>query len=276
MKNKKKPKVLLIGWDAADWKVIHPLMDAGKMPALEKLVNKGVSGNIATLEPVLSPMLWSSIATGKLADKHGIHGFTEPDPNTGHIRPVSGASRKAKAVWNILSHQNFNSNVIGWWPSHPAEPIKGVCVSNLYQRATADFGKPWPMLKGCVHPEELSKQFMQLRIHPAELTAAHVLPFIPLLEKINQEKDKRLATFLKLLADTATIQSAVTWSMENTDWDFTAVYFDGVDHFSHAFMKYHPPRLPGISEKDFEIYKDVVNSAYIFHDMLLERLVELA
>ena len=26
-------KVLLVGWDAADWKVIHPLMDAGEMPA---------------------------------------------------------------------------------------------------------------------------------------------------------------------------------------------------------------------------------------------------
>ena len=38
-------KVLLIGWDAADWNVINPLMDAGEMPALEKLVNKGVIGN---------------------------------------------------------------------------------------------------------------------------------------------------------------------------------------------------------------------------------------
>ena len=37
---KSKRKVLLIGWDAADWKVIHPLLDAGKMPALEKLINR--------------------------------------------------------------------------------------------------------------------------------------------------------------------------------------------------------------------------------------------
>ena len=50
-------KVLLLGWDAADWKVITPLMDAGLMPNLEKLVSQGVMGNLSTLSPVLSPML---------------------------------------------------------------------------------------------------------------------------------------------------------------------------------------------------------------------------
>ena len=73
-------KVLLIGWDAADWKVINPLMDQGLMPTLEDFVNHGVMGNIATLRPILSPMLWNSIASGKRADKHGILGFMEPDP----------------------------------------------------------------------------------------------------------------------------------------------------------------------------------------------------
>ena len=53
-------KLLLIGWDAADWRVIHPLMDAGKMPALRGLVTEGVMANLATLHPVLSPMLWKN------------------------------------------------------------------------------------------------------------------------------------------------------------------------------------------------------------------------
>ena len=51
MSKKLAKKVLLIGWDAANWKVIHPLMDSGKMPALEKLINTGVMGNLATLDP---------------------------------------------------------------------------------------------------------------------------------------------------------------------------------------------------------------------------------
>src|SRR5207248_4665893 len=82
-------KVLLIGWDAADWRVIMPLIDAGKMPNLGRVIEEGICGNIATLQPVLSPMLWTSIATGKRAYKHGIHGFSEPDPITGSIRRVT-------------------------------------------------------------------------------------------------------------------------------------------------------------------------------------------
>ena len=123
-------KVLLIGWDGADWKVINPLLDSGKMPTLERFINKGVMGNLASLSPTLSPLLWTSIATGMRPFKHGILHFTEPDPYTGGIRPVTSTSRAVKAIWNILNQNGYKSNIIGWWPSHPAEPINGVMVSS--------------------------------------------------------------------------------------------------------------------------------------------------
>jgi predicted AlkP superfamily phosphohydrolase/phosphomutase len=64
-------KVLLIGWDAADWKIINPLLDQGLMPTLNVFVDHGVMGNLATLRPILSPMLWNSIATGKRPAREG-------------------------------------------------------------------------------------------------------------------------------------------------------------------------------------------------------------
>ncbi len=91
-------KVLLIGWDAADWKVIRPLMDAGKMPNVQRLVAAGASGQIATLHPPLSPMLWTSIATGKRPFKHGIHGFSEPTPDGRGVQPVTNLSRKCESA----------------------------------------------------------------------------------------------------------------------------------------------------------------------------------
>jgi predicted AlkP superfamily phosphohydrolase/phosphomutase len=74
------PRLLLIGWDAADWKTIDRLVDQGDMPIMKGLIERGTRGNLTTLHPVLSPMLWTSIATGKRPFKHGIHGFAEPDP----------------------------------------------------------------------------------------------------------------------------------------------------------------------------------------------------
>jgi predicted AlkP superfamily phosphohydrolase/phosphomutase len=69
----------------------------------------GAAGQIATLHPPLSPMLWTSIATGKRPFKHGIHGFTEPAPDGGGIRPITNLSRKCKALWNILSQNDLRS-----------------------------------------------------------------------------------------------------------------------------------------------------------------------
>ena len=246
------------------------------MPTLEDFVNHGVMGNLATLHPILSPMLWNSVATGKRPDKHGILGFIEPDPQTGGVRPVTSTSRKVKAVWNILTQRGYKTHVLGWFAGHPAEPINGIAVSDLYPHAVAPLGKEWPLPPGAVHPESLRETFAQLRMHPSEVTEAAILPWIPRAAEIDQDKDKRLESFARILAENCSIHNAATWILQNQAWDFMAVYYNGIDHFCHGFMHFHPPRMEGVSEDQFEIYKDVVNGAYRFHDMMLQTLVELA
>ena len=268
--------MLLVGWDAADWKVIRPLMDAGKMPTVRRLVENGSAGQISTLHPPLSPMLWTSIATGKRPFKHGIHGFSEPTPDGRGVQPVSNLSRKSKAIWNILNQNQLRSVVIGWWPSHPAEPIHGVMVSDLFHRAYRPLDEGWPLPAHAVHPKELAEAIAGLRVHPDQLTPELVEPFIPLAKEIDQDHDKRLAVFLRMLAECMSIHSAAVWSLENQPWDFFAVYHDAIDHFSHAFMRYHPPRQAWIGERDYELYHNVVSMAYQLHDEMLGTLIQKA
>ena len=136
-----KKKVMLIGWDAADWKVINELVEKGSMPNVGKMIESGTMGNMRTLSPVLSPMLWTSIATGKRPYKHGIFGFTEPTPNGDSVQPMTNTSRRCKAVWNILNQNDMKSLVVGWWPSHPAEPINGVMVSDFFHKVPQETGR---------------------------------------------------------------------------------------------------------------------------------------
>ena len=269
-------KVLLVGWDAADWKIIQPLMAAGKMPNVERLVRNGAAGQIATLHPPLSPMLWTSIATGKRPFKHGIHGFTEPAPDGSGVQPITNLSRKSKALWNILSQNERRSVVIGWWPSHPVEPINGVMVSDQYHRATGPLDKGWPMPADTVHPAKLAECLAGLRMHPDLITPEMVEPFIPLAKEIDQDEDGRLALFLRTLAECMSIQSAAVWLLDNEPWDFFAVYFEAIDHFCHGFMRYYPPRQPWIGSRDFELYHNVVSKAYELHDEMLGGLMRRA
>ena len=267
---------MLVGWDAADWKVIHQLMDEGKMPATQKLVDNGVMGNLATLSPVLSPMLWTSIATGKRPFKHGIYGFTEPTPDRSTVQPMTNVSRKCKAIWNILNQNQKKSIVVGWWPSHPAEPIDGVMVSDFFHKVPRIPGQSWDLMDKCIHPAELTQELEQVRIHPAHIAAEFLLPFVPNIAKIDQMTDSRLSSVIRVLSECTSIHGAATHLLETQEWDFAAIYYDAIDHFSHGFMRYHPPRQQHISEEDFEIYKNVVAAGYIYHDMMLARLLELA
>lgn len=271
-------RLLLVGWDAADWHVIDPLLEAGRMPHLARLINGGVMASLATLHPVVSPMLWTSIATGKLADKHGVYGFTERDPTSG-ARPYASTSRRTKALWNILQQAlGWRCNVVAWWASYPAEPLAGASVSNLFFRTKAgelDENR-WRVPTNAVHPPELSGKLLRQLMHISEVDETLALPFVPRAAEIDQKTDRRLESLAKLITECINVHTVTTALMEERPWDFTAVYFDSIDHFSHAFMPYHPPRMHNVTEEDAAMYGEVMRGIYMFQDMMLGRLVELA
>ncbi len=197
---KSKRKVLLIGWDAADWKIIDQLMENGLMPAMKSLVDRGVRGRLATLDPPLSPMLWTSIATGVRPYQHGVLGFVEPD-GEGGVRPVSSHSRKVKAIWNMLSMEGYTSNVVGWWPSNPVESIKGCMVSNLFQqekkgKETMEMDN-WEMPEGTIYPERIRDRMKEVRVHPYEITGNLVMPFVPQAVVLDKKKGQAIVSYCK-------------------------------------------------------------------------------
>ena len=265
-------RVLLVGWDAADWQMIRPLMARGLMPTTARFLERAASGNLATTRPILSPILWNTIATGRRPDAHGILGFTEPVPDGPGVRPVASTSRRCKALWNILTQCGLRSNVVGWYASHPAEPIAGVMVSNQAEAGGAD--KPMP--PGAVHPPHMAEALAACRVHPSELDATAILPFVPQAAQLMQQQDNRLGKLAVLLAQTASVHAMATHLLAQSDWDFTAVYYDGIDRFGHEFMEFHPPKMAAVSQEDFDAYHLCMEGIYRFHDMMLDALLQLA
>ena len=274
----KRKRLLVVGWDSADWKIIRPLVQQGTMPMMAKIMHDGVHGNLSTLEPSLSPMLWTTIATGRHAAEHGVHGFTEVrDKN---VVPVSASTRRCRAVWNILSERGLKTNLVGWFASQGERDPNVRMVSNLFAHAPktpvaspADWPAPPP---GTFWPESLAEKLSPLRVSPHELDGDVLRMFVADPDKIDQEKDRRLFMLAEKLAEAFSVQAAATWLMEDGEWDLTMVYFRAIDEICHLFMPFHPPRMEGAPEKDFAHYHDVVKSAYRLHDLMLTRLIDLA
>ena len=278
-----KKRLLLVGWDSADWKLIHPLMDSGAMPTLEKLVNSGTSGNLTTLEPQLSPMLWTSIATGKMAYHHGVPGFTEVDPQSGAIVPVSAATRKCTTLWEMLAERGLKSHIVSWFATQGEQNIPGKMVSNMYchvPKVPADSDPAtWPPPPpGTYWPPELAEELNEDRVSMHDIDPDYVLRlFVPNGHKVDQSKDQRLVSLAKRLSEAFSAHNAAVRLMEiDPEWDLFVVYYRTIDEICHEFMHYHPPKMDGIPEEDFEMYKEVVNGAYRMHDLMLRRLLELS
>lgn len=273
-------KLLLIGWDAADWQMIHPLVDAGRMPNLARLLETGVMGNLLTLQPILSPILWTSIATGKRGYQHGVTGFVEPTPDGTALRPTASSTRRCKALWNILSEAGKRCHAVGWYASHPAELINGCYISQQFPVAPAS-ATPlhWPPQPNSVQPVALAEALTELRLHPGEVTGPMLSQFIPLAAHLDQrdpEVRRLFNSFAKRLAECISLHAVTTAVMEEMPWDFCTAYYEAIDHVGHDFMAFHPPRMPNVRPDLFEVFAGVMNATYELHDQMLGRLVELA
>jgi Type I phosphodiesterase / nucleotide pyrophosphatase len=133
-----KPRVLFVGIDGATWKVIGRMLQRGELPAFRRLVEEGAwMPDFATLELSLSPVIWTTVATGRAPADHGVLTFTSELPNGARI-PVTGSVRKARAIWELASRRGVSVGVIGWWASWPAERVNGYVVTDHANPALSD------------------------------------------------------------------------------------------------------------------------------------------
>ena len=143
------PKVAIFGIDAADWRVIDPLIAAGHLPTFARLKQTGGVGVMRSEPPLLSPIIWTTIATGREPEDHGVLDFMVDTPGGGQA-PVTGGARRVKAIWEIWSGANRNVLVTGWWATWPADHVRGVLVSDrlatphLRDRARPEIGLVFP------------------------------------------------------------------------------------------------------------------------------------
>ena len=270
-------RLLLVEWDAADWKVLHPLLDAGKMPALNRLVEAGVSGELLSVQPLVPAMLCTSIMTGKRAWQHGVCHDLELVPDGRAVR-ISATARRTAALWQMLAHTGRRSVVAGWPASHDEKTGNCILVSDRYPEPTAGPGiRPWPpAAPGTYWPETLRAQLDPKRSSPEQLDASVISRYIPEWKRIDQKRDHRIGQLRLYLAADYSYQMALLDLLKQEAWDFAAVRFAALGPISQVFI---PPHLfkPGDpAPPEFEFYQGVVNMTCRILDNMLHQLVLLA
>jgi len=136
------PRVLLVGIDGASPRVVDALLKSGRLPNLARIAEAGVHGPLRSSFPLLSPRVWTTIATGKEPEQHGIHSWVRPIGKD-RTRLYYSYDRKAHALWNIVSNSGRSVGVINWLVTYPPEIVRGVMVSDhsFVEKGFAMMGK---------------------------------------------------------------------------------------------------------------------------------------
>ena len=271
-------RLLLVGWDAADWKILHPLIDAGEMPALRRIVEGGASGPLLCSQPPVSVAQWTSLVTGKPPWQHGVCHPLESISGTGGIAPVNAAGRRSLALWEMLAQAGKRSVIVGWPATHGARTENTVLVSDRYALPTAGPGvKPWPPPPpGTYWPKGIDVRLNGLRMSPMDVQADVVSRYIPEWRRIDQKRDRRIGQLRLFLATDFSYQAAMMRLLSDGQWDFAAIRFPALGAISQLFLPYRPPRAEWVPEVEFGIYQKVIPSACRMLDELLHSLVQAA
>ena len=149
------PRVVVVGFDGMDPKLAEGFMKEGLLPNFQKLKDQGDFTPLATSDPAISPVAWSSFTTGVDASYHNIYDFLTRDPCTYapmlSSAQISAASRvfsvgkymiplgkpratlkqKSKPFWKILGERGIFSSIIRVPVTFPPEKFHGVLLSGM-------------------------------------------------------------------------------------------------------------------------------------------------
>jgi predicted AlkP superfamily phosphohydrolase/phosphomutase/Tfp pilus assembly protein PilF len=253
-------RVAIFAIDGADWDLINELSNDGRIPNIKALMRGGATASMQTLQPTVSPLLWTSMATGVTPDRHGVLDFIEPTTKL----PVDSTSRRLPALWNVSEAFGRHAVVVNWWTAWPPS-----------REATTVFDAPVDLIDNGVYPREL-----QPRIQPL------IVP----VETIGYGQVRRFLNITAAEYQTAITQGgpadpvnvfrnvlAKTWSDHRVGLNLYQqqapllymMSFEGTDSVNHLFAPYHPPYREGMSQTNYRKYWPTVANYYSEVDRLI-------
>jgi predicted AlkP superfamily phosphohydrolase/phosphomutase/Flp pilus assembly protein TadD len=273
-------RVLVLGFDGVDPDVVELLISEGKLPHFETLRSEGAFGRLLSAKPLLSPVIWTTIATGKTPDQHRIGDFVAINPSTGDRMPVTSRMRKSKALWNIFTDADRSVSVVGWWATWPAETVHGTIVSDhlcyhfLFEEGFTEDRETI----GLTFPPELVDVLAPMVRRPGDLTPEETAAFVDVeLDEFDRPFDfnDHLSHFKWALATAETYRQVGLHLWERDRPDLMMAYFEATDSTSHLFG--HLFRREGLSGELAEQqarFGNAVEKMYVRADEILGDFLE--
>ncbi len=246
----------MLGLDGVGWPMLTPAFEAGHMPNLKGLFERGASGELTSTVPPYTPPGWTSIFTGVNPGKHGIFGFT-----LGNVQRKGGLVRldrvKAPALWNAANAQGARVGLFNIPMTYPPPPVDGFSVSGML---TPEGGGSTP--DNYTHPDSLAKKI-------ADSVGAYEIDI-----EVDYDEDWRSTAIIERLSRNVALKRRALATLLQDDGDLPLLFavIESPDRLMHAHYKYIDPRCEHFERPEASAIRD---RAWSFFDEMDEVIGDL-
>ncbi len=238
-------RVLLIGLDGATFSILNPLMEEGIMPSLKNLLASGVSSELNSVIPALTPPAWTSLMTGRSPGNHGIFDFLrfEHRAHGKQLRVLDADDVSCESIWSMIARQGLKATVLNFPMTFPARGISGNVVPGWV---------PWRHLRMACYPKTLFERLTTLPGFSAKEMAMDMAQEEKALEGCHKQEDYEDWIRLHIRRERQWFQ-VLRYLMREDPAELTAVLFDGVDKLQHFCWRFLDRTLLPASPSDWEV-----------------------
>ena len=278
-------RIVLIGIDGIGPDQVGDGISRGTLPAFAQALRRGAHGPLATLRPTEGPPIWTTILTGRLPRDHGIKSFTtyrlagsqevfELLPKgalvaalerTGLVTrsPVTAASRKRRALWEILNAFGIQTGTVRVWGTHPPQDVQGFVLSPYFHLLRHDPARAGEAL----HPPDLLREVTARGVEAEDVERTMLPQFVDVQAQLPADA----ATWRRELVERAlvpdiTYERAGAVLRQAYDPPFFVMCYQGLDAVGHAFTRFaRPERFGDVTSVEVRRYGAVVDryAAYL-------------
>lgn len=269
-------KLMIFELDGGTWDVIDPLIEQGRLPNLARLKKEGAWGILRSTKPMISPVIWATIFTGKTREQHGVRAF---DAGSQQVR--------CKRLWDIAHEQGLVCGVCGSLSTWPPYDVGAFMIPDIMARGPETIPERLSLLQelvlqqlhgtgksgiGALGYAGYALRMQRAGVKPQTLLAmAREVTLTQLATRPRRESYWRRALLLQqVYADVFERLYRVHQP------DLVTYHYHTVDTLSHKYWHYSFPETFDVPVEEVSQYHEVIPSAYEAADRVLGQFLRMA